>query len=481
MRNCARIVRYGCCLALPLLIPSSVSLAAQQDDSETQAPARAELAKAMKKAAGDKSSGPKRFPEFKEVIKDMKATEGLFTLYRYDPKDKNRDPEKLLAKIPARLLKEDMLFATSISRGGSFTGWMWSDHLIRWEIAGKHLKMIVPDTNYVVKKGKPISDAIKRTYNARFIATAQIVTMSGSDPVIDLGALLKSDLADVSFMGGSIRRELSKWTKTKVFPDNILIDVDLAMSARRGGGALAGLFGGGAPAKGGTTLGVSYTFRRLPKLGSYKPRKADDRVGYFLTAQMDLTKKSEARDTFDRYINRWNLEKRDPSLELSPPKKPVTYIIEKTVPVQWRRWVRQGILEWNKAFEEIGIVDAIVVQQQTEDNEFAKYDPEDSRYNFFRWIVSGRAFAMGPSRADPRTGQILDADIIMDDAMVRVWMTDFDVFAPSTVAEFKGPGFREYVERHPELVPDALRDVFLRPRGCGEQVPAALQRAGDPS
>jgi hypothetical protein len=396
------------------------------------------------KSAEEKPEKPKRFPELKEVIKDMESLEGLFTLYRYDPADKDRDPEKLLCKIPSELLSEDLLFATSISRGGPLTGYMWRTYLIRWEIVGEHLRLMTPDTRHVHKEGQPISDVIKRTYNDRYIASVPIVSMTGGgDPLIDLGALLKSDLADVAFLGGGVRSELSKWHTLKVFPDNVLVDVDLALGGRRGEGRM---------------IGVSYAFRRLPKLGAYQSRPADDRIGYFLTAQVDWAKKHEARDTFDRYINRWKLEKRDPSLELSPPKMPITFIIEKTVPIQWRRWVREGILEWNKAFEKIGFVDAVVVQQQTEDNEFSGYDPEDARYNFFRWIVSGEAFAMGPSRVDPRTGQILDADIIMDDSFVRAYMHEFDLLAPSTVEQLKGPGFELWCERFPELAEQTFGD-----------------------
>jgi len=453
------VVVFLAAIGLAVQSPGQVDNQTQDQDAVAKAPSGAP--KAPKAADGDKKA--KRFPDFKDVIKDMEVTEGLFTLYRYDPGDKERDSEKLLCKIPKGLLNEDLLFATSISRGGQFTGWMWRDHLIRWEVVGKHLKMVTPDTRYVHKKGKPVTDAVKRTYNETFLVSMPIVTMTpGGAPVIDLGKLLKSDLADVSFMGprnARIRAELSKWMKVKVFPDNILIDVDLAIQGGRGG----------------RLVGVSYAFRRLPKLGSYTPRAADDRIGYFLTAKMDWSKSAGARDTFVRYINRWKLEKRDPSLELSPPKKPITFIIEKTVPIQWRRWVRQGIEDWNKAFEKIGFVDAIVVQQQTEDNEFADYDPEDARYNFFRWIVSGRAFAMGPSRVDPRTGQILDADIIMDDSFVRAWMQDFDIFAPSSMAELRGPGFKMWMDQHPELLPRFLSEPVDEPAGG----PAALREIAE--
>lgn len=440
MTRCSLLLRWLSLMALPAIVGLTFPVAAfgQEEVAAGKPPAA--------KADDGKPDKPKRFPELKDVIKDMQTMPGLFTLYRYDPGDKQRDPEKLLCKIPQKLLNEDLLFATSISRGGSLTGWMWNTHLIRWEIAGKHLKMVTPDTRYVHKKGQPVTDVVERTYNDRYIASVPIVSMTpGGDPVIDLGALLKSDLANVSFMGGGVRAELSKWNKVKVFPDNILIDVDLALGSRQGG----------------KMVGVAYAFRGLPKLGSYEPRVADDRIGYFLTARMDWSKKPDARDTFDRYINRWQLEKRDASLELSPPKKPITFIIEKTVPIQWRRWVREGILEWNKAFEQIGFVDAVVVQQQTDDNEFANYDPEDARYNFFRWIVSGRGFAMGPSRVDPRTGQILDADIIMDDAFVRSYVYDFDLHAPGTVQELKGPGFKLWSERYPELAEQAFLRRFV--------------------
>jgi len=250
--------RFVCVIVSLAVIGLAVQSPAQADsqvqDQDAVAKAPSGAPKGPEAADGDKKA--KRFPDFKDVIKDMETTEGLFTLYRYDPNDKERDSEKLLCKIPKGLLNEDLLFATSISRGGQFTGWMWRDHLIRWEVVGKHLKMVTPDTRYVHKKGKPVTDAVKRTYNETFLVSMPIVTMTpGGAPVIDLGKLLKSDLADVSFMGppgGRIRAELSKWIKVKSFPDNILIDVDLAMEGQGGG----------------RSLGVSYAFRRLPKLGS---------------------------------------------------------------------------------------------------------------------------------------------------------------------------------------------------------------------
>lgn len=398
--------------------------------------------------AESKKDKPKRFPDFAEVTKDMKADEGLFTVYRYDPNDKDKDPEKVLLRIPKALLKEDLLFATSISSGGPLTGFQGNDWLVRGEVLDKNFKLVTPDTRFITRDDKTVADVIKRTYGESYLASVPIVTLApGGDPVIDLGALLKSDIAGIDF--GVIRPDLSKFTKIKVFPENVLVEVELAMQERG--------------SKGGSGLGISYAFQKLPKGNGYKSRVADQRVGYFGTTRVDWAKAPEARDTAERYINRWQLEKKDSSLEVSPPKKPIVFIIEKTVPIQWRRWVRQGIAEWNKAYEKIGFVDAVVVQQQTDDNEYAEYDPEDARYSFFRWIVSGRAFAMGPSRPDPRTGQIIDADIIFDDSFVRAWMTSqFDIFTPPAVARENAPWLDLYLERYPELAPHFLKDPFAQ-------------------
>lgn len=388
------------------------------------------------------AEAPKRFPDMNELVKDMKPIEGLFTLYRFDPSDKNRDPEKLLCKIPANLINEDLLFATSIASGGNFTGWMWNDALFRWEISGGQLKMRVPDYRWVYNEDKPATEALRRTADSTFIAAVPILSMTpAGDVLIDMSALLKSNIADANIAGGNLRPDLSKWTKVKNFPDNLLIEADLAF--------VQGL--------GGSEIGVAYAFQRLPKLGAYKPRLADQRVGYFLTTRVDWTKPSDAREVAERYINRWHLEKRDPSLEVSPPKKPIVFYIEKTVPVQWRRYVREGIEEWNKAFEKIGFVDAVIVLQQTEDNEFKDIDPEDARYNFVRWTMTGRGLAVGPSRADPRTGQLLDADIVVDEGWVRAFLSQFDTYGPTSMGVADGPGLELLMQRYPDFVPELLR------------------------
>ena len=398
-------------------------------------------------------AGAAKLPDFKEVTKDMKSDQGLFTLWYYPPKAKDKDKEKLLCQIPTGFLGEKFMLSTSFSGGGFFTGFPLDERVVQWELKDRQLLLIEPETRFVIDKSKEVSDVVRRTYPDRIRVAVPLVTKApNGDPLIDLGALLKSDFADIGWMSmlggffgigggpaGGINASLSKWTdKPKTFPLNVEIGVELAVSRRSPPGSYDKKL-------------VHYSFWKLPKSG-YTPRVADDRVGYFLTTNRDWSKPTDARDIFNRYVDRWPLVKRDPSLPLCEPKKPITFYIEKTVPVRFRRAVRDGILEWNQAFEKVGFLNAVEVRQQTDDNEWKDLDPEDMRYSFFRWIVTGAGFAMGPHRANPFTGEIYDADIIFDDAMVRYFERTAERMLGSEAMALKAadPALEEFLRRFPQ-------------------------------
>jgi len=396
----------------------------------------------------------KEYPDFKEVTKDMVSAKGLFTLWYHAAGAKQKDAEKLLCQIPAGFLGQKFMLSTSFSGGGFFTGFPLDERVVLWEELGHQLLLIQPETRFVTDGDHTVNDVVRRTYPDRIRTAVSIVTKSpGGDPVIDLGALLKGSFADIgwmSFRGGGINAALSKWVRkpvpsrpdvpvpAKVFPGNVEITVELAV-------------GSGYPPGSYEKKLVHYSFWAL-KASDYTTRVADDRVGYFLTTNRDWSKPTDARDIFNRYIDRWHLVKLDPSLKLCEPKDPIIFYIEKTVPVRFRRAVRDGILEWNKAFEKIGFLNAIVVRQQTSDNEWKNHDPEDMRFSFFRWIVSGGSFAMGPHRSNPFTGEIYDADIIFDDAMVRYFQQEAEQMLPSTAVAMKmnDPALQSFLEKYPQ-------------------------------
>jgi hypothetical protein len=162
-------------------------------------------------------------------------------------------------------------------------------------------------------------------------------------------------------------------------------------------------------------VGFVYNFTKLPDQ-AMAPRRTDPRLGHFFDVVTDLSTDLKANPRV-HYVNRWRLEKKEPLLALSEPKQPIVYWLDKNIPLKYRESVQAGILEWNKAFEKIGFKDAVVVKQQPDD---ADWDNLDARHASIRWFVGSDAgFARGPSHTDPRTGEILDADISMSDVFGR--------------------------------------------------------------
>jgi len=385
------------------------------------------------------------FPPFEKVTqgyKQMPAPGGAFWTLYY-----NKKTDGLLAVIPKQMLDKNFLLATSIAGGPRLTGFMWGDRVVRWQEMNKKLVLVEPDLRYKPGEKTEIGEVIRRTYTETIVLATPIVSKRNGDPVIDLDKMTKADYAGIGrLFGGSVDASLSRYAKRKVFPANLELAVDLAVM-RRGSE--------------GTRARIHYSISKLPKNG-YQPREADDRVGYFLTAVKDWTRPHTDRTIFRRYIHRWWLPKEDPQAAVSDvnPDQQIVFYIEKTVPKQYRRFVRQGILEWNKAFEAAGLRNAVQVRQQT-DKTFNDLDPEDVRYNFFRWIVSGRSFAMGPSRTNPLTGQILDADIIFDDSMVRVWEARYAQMTARGPASEYDPQLWAFLERHPEWGFTSLAEELL--------------------
>ena len=366
-------------------------------------------------------------PKAETVLKGFTASSGLFTVHR-----KGHD---VFLEVPAGQLGAPFLLATTVTGGPDYAGYQWSDTVCAWERLDKRLLLVEREVRYRVKDPrKPMAEVVKRTYTDAVLHAMPIAALNGQNPVVDAKALFAGN-ASVFF--GRLAARLDAQTvqveKAKTFPQNVELALTLPDRGREG--RL-------------TTLAYSLSALPRPEQDRYQPRAADDRVGYFLTAVKDFTDDAAGGDRFVRLVNRWQLEKADPSLERSPVKEPIVFYVEKTVPFRFRHAVASGILEWNRAFEAVGLLGAVVVRQQT-DTEFADLDPEDVRYNFFRWIVSDRAFAMGPSRVNPWTGQILDADIIFDESMVRVHLREYDYRIKESPKQFFSPEVRRLLERDP--------------------------------
>jgi hypothetical protein len=375
-----------------------------------------------------KAAKPK-YPPYAEVLKDAKPVEGLVKLHRKDA--------RLYGELTSSQLNKDFIVLISIAKGigqgqllGGMTWGFGDDWLWQFRKVDDNIHVVRRNVRFTATKGSPEEKAVKLAYTDSVLYSLPIVTMSPSGGmVVDLTQVFMSDLPQISMVlpGFSFASNKSTFADVKGFKDNVELEVAATYQS-------SGIFDlETVPDSRGVTINVHYSISLLPETG-YKPRVADDRIGYFLTAQKDYSKSGD-QERFVRYINRWDLQKLDDKADISPPKKPIIFYLEKTVPYAYRKPISDGILEWNKAFEKAGYYNAIQVRQQ-EDG--ADWDPEDINYNTFRWITSSAGFAMGPSRVNPTTGQILDADIIFDADFVQAWKDEYETFTPKSIAALTG-------------------------------------------
>lgn len=416
------------------------------DDAKTASVAKeaaSDDGSASKSESADKAKKPKpKYPPYSEVLKEAKKVEGLITLYRKD--------DQLLAELAPNQLNRDFIVLITIARGigqtpilGGFSWGFGDDWVWQFRRAGERILLVRRNVRFTANKGSPTEKAVQVAYTDSVLYSLPIVTRGPSGGyVINLTPVFMSDLPQISMVlpGFSFSSSKSSWAAVDGYPKNVELQV-AATYASSGRSEIDSV-----PDSRGVTVNIHYSISELPKT-SYKPRLADDRVGYFLTVVKDFSKKDSSEDRFDRYITRWNLEKADPEAEFSPPKEPIIFWLEKTIPFKYRKPIRDGILEWNKAFEKAGFYDAIEVRQQPDD---ATWEPGDIRYNTFQWITAGVAFAMGPSRVNPTTGELLDADIIFDADFLQYWKQQYETFTPEGIALLTG-GPIDLDEYHAEL------------------------------
>ena len=363
----------------------------------------------------------------------------------------NKKTNQVLAELPRDFAADThrQFIATTLSGGDVFAGLQSSDYYVYWKQYGKRLALVAEDLS-IRGSDDESKSSVKRLFTDSVIVDVPIVGWyPRGGPIIDLDELLVNNAGTFfgNFRPG--KAYLSKVARVRAFPKNVEIAFEVA----------------GAD---GNLKVLHYSVSKIEGTAGFKPRPADERIGYFTTAYSDYGKYS-SDDTRIRFVNRWHLEKRDPSLKMSPPKQPIVFYIEHTTPVRYRRWVREGVLYWNKAFEQVGIVNAIEVRQQDkQSNEHMNRDPEDVRYNFIRWLNNNVSTAIGPSRVNPLTGEILDADIVLTDGWIRTFEDQFEKVMPRIAMEGMTPETLAWFAEHPEwdprlrLVSPAQRESIRR-------------------
>lgn len=377
----------------------------KKDEKKAETPSMPPAKKATPKASKIK-------PYDEIVTNDFKSDSGLFFVHKSD--------DRILYEIPTDALGKDMVWVRSIekaSAGSGYGGFPLGERIVRWELRGEDI--LFRDVKYDIRADvkDPIKDAVEAHSLAPIISVFPVKAY-GKDKsmVIDVTELFTTDMPEfsaASAVGGAGADPRKTFIEgVKSFPENI--ETKVLVTYRKGGGraGIPGIPLGGGGGGGSVTVLLHHSMVKLPE-DMMRPRKYDDRVGFFTEDFEDYGNIKNHQVENVKYIARWRLEKKDPNAEVSEPKKPIVFYIGREVPDKLRPFIKKGVEAWQPAFEKAGFKNAILAKDAPSVREDADWDAEDARYSTIRWFPSTTENAMGPHIHDPRTGEILESDIIV--------------------------------------------------------------------
>ena len=384
-------------------------------------------------------------PPFATVVREARRSEGLFTTWRKD--------DKVWLELKPGDFGRAWFFSPKLSRGigepGFFAGTMYMafgnfgrPQLVEFRRVNNQVQLLARNTGRMAAAGSPGGRSVDVGYSPSLLGSVPVASQPHPERktvLVELNGLL---LADVQGMAMRLQRAYrqnyaydarnSSIASVRHKPQELVIEtlnhyatatIAIPQPMPPGAATPPGpqpTAPSSLPDARSLFLGLQYSLAPLPEV-PMAPRRADARVGYFTTPVDDYTR-DLARSPRERYVYRWRLEKKDPAAEMSEPVKPITYWIDRTVPVEYRQAIIDGILEWNKAFEKIGFRNAVVAKVQPDD---ADFDTLDLNVASVRWMTNAQASfgAIGPSQVDPRSGEILDADIGFESLSSRALRT----------------------------------------------------------
>lgn len=372
------------------------------------------------------ATGPQ--PAFAAVTKDARRLDGLLPLWQKEdkvwfelrPQDFGK-PFFLSPKL-SRGIGERSLF------GGSMLGYgPWGrPQIVEFRKQHNQVLLVARNERYQAALGSPESRAVASAFSDSLLGSAPLASRPHPESQAVLVEANPIFLSDLLGLGITLQRTYrqnygldtrnSAFTRVRTDADTVTLEADLHFATGSLAAATPGqpstapvpLIPATLPDPRSMFLGLHYSLAALPQQ-PMAPRRADPRVGYFTTTVLDFGH-DEVRTPNRHYVRRWRLEKKDPLAAMSEPVQPITFWLDRNIPVKYRETITRGVLAWNDAFERIGLRNALVVRQQADDAEF---DTLDLRVASIRWMTNADpAFgAIGPSHIDPRTGEILDADI----------------------------------------------------------------------
>ena len=408
MTDSLQTSRRACLLLLiPLLLSGCLSSKERADyelrlgDTDSTAP--------------DTSSSKSPFKKFDDVIHgEYTSDTGLFTTHFAD--------EKIYYEVPDTLIGRDMLLVVRITATpeglSSFfgSGSKVNEMMVRWDIERKKLLLRAAATTSTANDSLPVAISVQKN-NFEPIIAAFDIQAEGSAPntyLIDVSSFFLEDIPPTSPFSSSARKqfEVRRLDKDRSWIDSVR-SFPINLEARY----VLTFVANNPPSNndaGALTFAMSQSLVLLPS-EPMVPRLHDIRVGWFTLRKIDFGTDQQKAAT-RRFLRRWRLEPSDPEAyargELVEPVKPIVYYIDPATPERWRPWFKKGIEDWQVAFEEAGFKNAILAKDPPSPGEDPDFSPEDARYSVVRWIANTTRNAVGPSVIDPRTGEIIESDVL---------------------------------------------------------------------
>ncbi len=384
---------------------------------------------------------------YEELLEDAEMQEGLFHVISKDG--------KTYFELPMDLLEKEILVVSRISgfvKGLNFGGAgtrSRPQQVVRWQKHGDKLLLRSVSYNSVADPDNPVYESVKNNNFEPIVATFDVKTM-GKDSmtyVADVTKLFTTDIPMIGAMYDSQRKSFgirgldksrSMVVRTKAFPKNVEVRHVLTYTGSKlPDNQLTGTL----------SVEMNQSFIILPE-DPMQPRAYDPRVSYFSIRQTNYSL-DEQRAQAQRFITRWRLEPVDMEAwkkgKLVEVKKPIVYYIDPATPEDWAPYIAQGVDDWAKVFESIGLKNAIMSKRAPTKEEDPDWSPEDVRYSVIRYVTTDIQNAMGPHVHDPRTGEILESDIIWYHNVMRLLRNWYLIQTAAVNPEARTPKFKKEV------------------------------------
>ena len=401
-------------------------------------------------AKEDKADKKKKKKTYSDIVNDKTITDtGLFDVHKVE--------DKYYYEINDSLLGRDMLMVTRIvnmPKEIAISRHKMSEQVLSWQKFDNHILLKEISYSNYASDSLPIKEAVSNANFEPIIASfkIEVENKEKNSVVIDVTDLYKKDIKSFGYPQSSRKRNKITGLDTKLSFIESIRSFPINVEAKH-----IKTYKSSEAKNGQISMLLNNSMVLLPKV-PMKRRYYDERVGWFTTSQTDYGIDNQEAETV-KYLDRWRLEVKDEDIEkfkkgeLVEPKKPIVYYIDRATPKKWRKYIKQGIEDWQAAFEAAGFKNAILAKDPPSKEEDPDWSPEDIRYSVVRYLASPTLNANGPHVSDPRSGEIIESDINWYHNIMKLLRNWYFVQTSAVDPEARGIEFKN------ELMGELLRFV----------------------